>query len=173
MKNYLKAIAAACMLFGLVQVTMAQPGPGYGQGYHRRGLQGEGPGQGLRQGPGAGQAQCQQMIPNLTEEQETQIASLRLTHLKEIQPLKSEMAINRAKIDALMIQDNPDMKALNALIEANGKLRTEIQQKNVAQRLAVRKLLTDEQKISYDSGKGRGRMPMPDRACRFRDFQDD
>lgn len=162
MKNYLKVLAAATMLSGLVQVTMAQPGPGYGQGFNRRGFQGPGTGPQL--------GQCPQWIPDLTEEQETQIASLRTAHLKDVQPLRSEIKINKAKIDALMIQDVPDSKAIDQLIEANGKLRTEIQKKSAAHRLEVRKLLTDEQKVLFDSGRGCGNMRMRDRSCRFRDF---
>jgi len=71
--------------------------------------------------------------------------------MKDVQPLKDEVKINRVKVDALLKRDDPDMKEIVSLVEANGKLLTQIQVKSIEQKISVRSLLTDEQKIIYDA----------------------
>lgn len=156
MKYYFSVMTAAGLLFGLVQTTPAQGGRGMGTGM------GTGMGQGMhgqsswRQGPQKGQPGM--MIPGLTDDQKEKIRDLRTAHLKEVAPIRSEIRVNNAKIDALMIGDEPDMGAIDKLIDDNGTLRTDIRKKSVAHRLAVRNLLTDEQKVFFDARTGhRGR----------------
>jgi len=88
---------------------------------------------------------------DLTEEQKDQIKEIHLAHMKDVQPLKDEVKINRVKIDVLLKRDDPDMKEIVSLIEGNGKLLTQIQVKSIEQKISVRSLLTDEQKIIYDA----------------------
>ncbi len=90
-------------------------------------------------------------IPDLTEDQMEQIKDLNTAHLKDIQSLENDLKINKSKLDALMTEDNPDMNEINSLIEKNGDLLTEIQKKNVAHKLEIRSLLTDEQKVYFDN----------------------
>jgi len=90
-------------------------------------------------------------IPDLTEEHKEQIRNLHTAYLKNIQPLKNDMKINKAKLDALLTEDQPDMNEIYKLIDDNGKIRTELHKKQVAHRLEIRNLLTDEQKIFFDS----------------------
>jgi Spy/CpxP family protein refolding chaperone len=158
--SYFKVLAAAGMLTGLVQMTAAQPG--YGRGPEKRGFE--------RQEACPRYEQCPRLMAELTEEQDSQISVLKTAHLKDVQPLKGEININEAKIDALIIQDDPDVKALLSLIEENGRLRTEIRKKKVMHQLEIRKLLTDEQKVAFIPGPGPRHLRMPDRDCRFGDF---
>lgn len=88
---------------------------------------------------------------DLTEEQKDQIKEIHLAHMKDMQPNKDEVKINRAKINALLNNDDPDMKEIVSLVKANGKLLTQIQVKNIEQKINVRSLLTDDQKIIYDA----------------------
>jgi len=88
---------------------------------------------------------------DLTEEQKAQIKDIHLSHMKDVQPIKDEVKINRVKVDVLLKRDDPDMKEIVSLVEANGKLLTQIQVKSIEQKINVRSLLTDEQKIIYDS----------------------
>jgi Spy/CpxP family protein refolding chaperone len=88
---------------------------------------------------------------DLTEEQKDQIKEIRMAHLKDVQPLKDEVKINRAKIDALLHQDDPDMDQIVSLVEENGKLLVQIQVKSIEQKISVRSLLTDEQKAIFDA----------------------
>ncbi len=87
----------------------------------------------------------------LTEEQNDQIKQIHLDHMKDVQPLKDEVRINRAKIDALLKKDEPDMKQIVSLVEANGKLLTQIELKSIEQKINIRSLLTEEQKIIFDA----------------------
>lgn len=90
-------------------------------------------------------------IPDLTEEQQEQINNIRTNYLKDIQPLKNEMKINEARLDALITEDKPDMNKINKLIDDNGKIQTELRKKQVAHQLQIRNLLTEEQKVIFDS----------------------
>jgi Spy/CpxP family protein refolding chaperone len=88
---------------------------------------------------------------DLTQEQKDQIKEIHLAHMKDVQPLRDEVKINRVTVDALLKRDDPDMKEIVSLVEANGKLLTQIQVKGIEQKINVRSLLTDEQKIMYDA----------------------
>jgi Spy/CpxP family protein refolding chaperone len=90
-------------------------------------------------------------IPDLTEEQQDEIRDLRTVHLKEITPLRNEVKINNAMLQSLQTEDDPDMNEINGLIEKNGKLLTEIRKKQVAHKMEIRSLLTDEQKVFFDN----------------------
>jgi len=88
---------------------------------------------------------------DLSEEQKDQMKEIHLAHIKDVQPLKDEVKINRAKVNALLKNDEPDMKEIVRLVEADGKLLTQIQIKSIGEKIQVRSLLTDEQKIIYDA----------------------
>jgi Spy/CpxP family protein refolding chaperone len=92
---------------------------------------------------------------DLTEDQKDQIKQIHLAHMKDVQPLKDEVKINRAKVNALLNNDDPDMKQIISLVETNGKLLTQIQIKSIEQKINVRSLLTEEQKIIFDAHGGK------------------
>ena len=75
--------------------------------------------------------------------------------MKEIQSLKDELKINRAKINALIKKDEPDMKEIVGLVEANGRILTQIRVKQIESKIKVRSLLTDDQKVIFDAHDGR------------------
>ncbi len=95
-------------------------------------------------------------IPKLTEEQKQKIEELRASFLKEVQPLRSQLRSERFALLSLLAADKPDQKAINAKIDALAKLRADIQKKEVAHRLQVRGLLTEEQKAAFDARPGLG-----------------
>ena len=92
---------------------------------------------------------------NLTDEQKSDMKVIHLAQVKELQPLKDELLINKAKINALMNNDNPDMKDIVSLVEANGKILTEMQVKEIESKIKVRSLLDDEQKVMFDARSGK------------------
>ena len=47
--------------------------------------------------------------------------------------------------------DDPDMNQIVSLVEADGKLLTQIKVKSIEEKINVRSLLTEEQKILYDA----------------------
>ena len=128
-----KLLVAIIVVLGLSLSVMAQP-------YQRRQM----PQQSMKAHTGL-------QFLDLTEEQKDQIKEIHLVHMKDVQPNKDEVKINRAKINALLNNDDPDMKEIVSLVEANGKLLTHIQVKRIDEKINVRSLLTDGQKIIYDA----------------------
>jgi Spy/CpxP family protein refolding chaperone len=87
----------------------------------------------------------------LTDEQESRITGLRITHQKEMTAFRNDLAIKRAELQKYKSADTPDVSLINRTIEEIGKLTVEMQKKRAAHELAVRELLTDEQKAVFDS----------------------
>ena len=136
--NHFKLLVAIIVVLGLSLSIMAQP--------QARGPMSHRP---IDHRPVHVQSGLQ--LLDLTQEQKDQIKEIHLSHMKDIQPLKDEVKINRVKVDALLKRDDPDMKQIVSLVEANGKLLTQIRVKSIEQKISVRNLLTDEQKIIYDA----------------------
>ncbi len=89
------------------------------------------------------------MLPDLTEEQEEQIRSLRLAQIERSTKHRAEMAELRARKRNLMtgVSDGD----IDGLIDQMTTLRGERMKENVKHHQAVRELLTEEQRILYDS----------------------
>ena len=123
----------------LSAAMQAQPGPGN----HR----------------GAGYPVNTTAIPNLTEEQEQKITAMHTSHQKEVLNLRYDLDIKAATLQKLKSADNPDMSLINKTIDEMGALRTEIEKKNAVLGTSIRKILTEEQKIAWDTRmthRGRG-----------------
>ncbi|HJZ39315.1 MAG TPA: periplasmic heavy metal sensor [Bacteroidales bacterium] len=100
---------------------------------------------------------------NLTADQDEKITALRIVHQKEMMNLRNDKAIKQAELQKYRSADKPDMTQINKTIDELGKLTVEMQKKSVAHELAVRNLLTDEQKAVFtlrhhnrEFGEGRG-----------------
>ena len=128
-----KLLVAIIFILGLSLSVMAQPS-------QRR----HSPHQSIR-------TQSPLQFLDLSEEQKDQIKEVHLAHMKDVQSNRDEVKINRAKINAQLHNDDPDMKEIVKLVEANGKLLTQIQVKSIEEKINVRLLLTEEQKIIFDS----------------------
>lgn len=125
----MKVLIAMIAFFGISLGMMAQP-------QHR-------------QGPEKGRSGMAAL--DLSDEQKTEIKAIHLAQMKETTPLRDDIKINKARIDAEVKKDNPDMKSIVSLVEANAKLMTDIQVKSIESRIKVRSLLTDDQKVLYDA----------------------
>lgn len=120
---------------------------------------------GLAQGPryrgGYGNAMPQGVSTcyylNLTPEQEQKINDLRVKHLKEVTPLRNELAEKRAHLRTLESADKPDMNAINKTIDEINSLRTKMMKAGAAHRAEVSQLLTDEQRVLFNSRGPRGK----------------
>ena len=113
---------------------------------------------------GSGYHRSTAAIPNLSVEQEQKITALHTTHQKEVLNLRLDLDIKSAELQKLKNAENPDLSLINKTIDEMGRMRTEIEKKKVALGLAVRKLLTDEQKVVWDTqseirGMGKNRLP--------------
>ena len=60
-------------------------------------------------------------IPDLTEDQQAKIESLKIEHMKVRNLHRAEMDELKALKRKLMLADNPDVKAINTLIEKMGE----------------------------------------------------
>ncbi len=101
----------------------------------------------------AGTMQCR--IPDLTEDQQAKIEALRVEHLKAVQPLKNQLNEYQAKYRTLMTEETIDTKAMDKLIDDRTAVMNKLMKLSTAHRADVRALLTDEQKVYFDS-KERG-----------------
>lgn len=102
-------------------------------------------------------ARFERGIPNLTTEQKTKIQDLRVKHLKEITPLRNELAEKKAHLKTLQSVDKPDMNAINKTIDEISALQTKIMKSNASHRIEVASNLTDEQKVFFNSHQGKMR----------------
>lgn len=91
---------------------------------------------------------------NLTDNQKTRMKDLRLAIVKEMQPLQSKMRVLRAEYQGLITAEKPDMKAVNANIDARTKLMNQIMKKNADFKVKFRNVLTEEQWLQLQSRKG-------------------
>ena len=135
MKRLVKGVMALTLMFMVINVANAQQGQRNG---HRQG-HGNGHGFGSAQGL------------NLTEDQQAQMKSLRLKLQQEMLPIRNKLGENKARFRTLSTAENADMKAINKLIEGNSQLTASMAKLRAANHQAVRKLLTEEQRIIFDS----------------------
>ncbi|MBN1652112.1 MAG: Spy/CpxP family protein refolding chaperone [Bacteroidales bacterium] len=147
----LTGILAVVLLVGMSFTADAQRGQrmnnGAGQGYG----QGYGPGQGFNQGnPGANCA-----FLNLSDEQQAKVTDLRLALTEKNLPLRNQLGEMRAKMQSLRVGDNQDFKAISKLIDEMSAVQAQVRKNAAEHRLAVRALLTDDQKVLFDARQGR------------------
>lgn len=96
-------------------------------------------------------------IPDLTEDQQQKIEALRVVHLKEMTGFRNQMDELRARKRTLMSSD-ADLKEVNTVIDQMTELQNKKMKQSAKHRQDVRNILTDEQKVYFDSmpRKGRG-----------------
>jgi Spy/CpxP family protein refolding chaperone len=132
-------------LFSVIVIALVLSGTMFGQ-----------PGQdtGKKQGTMAGQpGRCadKDHKPNFTEEQKTKMKEIRMASYKEIKPLKNQLGELKAKQRTLATADKPDINAINANIDEITKVENKIMKIKASGHQQVRVLLTDEQKMWFDS----------------------
>jgi Spy/CpxP family protein refolding chaperone len=101
----------------------------------------------------------------LTDAQKEQIEKLRTEHAKKVLPLRNELGELRAELRTLSTVDKVNMNDIDKKIDEMGKVQTELMKERAAHRQQIRSLLTDEQRVKFDSHfghglKGRGGMRM-------------
>ncbi len=147
--NSLKLLAVTAMLFAMVNVTNAQQG--------NNGNQGQGKGKQCQQtsyGCQQAGAMCDNL--NLTDAQKEQVNTLKVAHQKKMLALKNQLAEKQARLNTLETADNADMKAINTTIDEIGAIKTDMNKERSSHKQAVRKLLTDEQRLAFDTRGPKG-----------------
>jgi len=139
-------ILMLALLLGIITVVIAQPKRG------ERGKSFQGPKHEMRMddrrgGPGNGL--------NLTDAQMEAFKQNRLTMQKQLQPIQNQLGEAEAHQKTLMTAEKPDMAAINKNIEKIGSLRVEMAKITTKNRLDMRAQLTEEQRLRFDTFKGR------------------
>jgi len=80
------------------------------------------------------------MMAPLTPEQASQVFDLRQKFMNETAGLRKEMFVKRAELMALWQAETPDEKAILAKIREVNALRSQLMEKAVAHRLALKKI---------------------------------
>jgi len=95
-------------------------------------------------------------IKDLTPEQEKQMEALHQKMMKEVLPIKNQIAEKKAHLKTVSTGDNVDLVAVNKTIDELYALKAEIEKKKEALKQDVRKLLNDEQKLMFDMHHAKG-----------------
>jgi len=150
-QKFLSVLAAVTLILGLSTSVFAQRGQGMqGQG---QGMM-NGQGRMMNQNMQKGAVNCAYL--NLTPEQQAQITNLRTAIMQQNLPLRNQLGEMRAKMKTLQTGDNQDVKAINKLIDEMSSVRAQLMKNAAAHRLAVRNILTDEQKVLFDARASKG-----------------
>ncbi|MEQ9263725.1 MAG: periplasmic heavy metal sensor [Balneolaceae bacterium] len=103
-------------------------------------------------------AQGQQMrLPNLTDEQKEQIKAIRLNGQKEALPLRNELMEKKARLRTLTTSEDYNEKSVNNTIDDISELEASLMKLRQNHRQEVREILTEEQRIVFDSASQRGK----------------
>lgn len=101
-------------------------------------------------------------IPGLTADQSAKLAKLEVDHQKVMVQLQAAMKTRHLEFRQMML-DKADQKKLEAKIDEIAKAGADIRKSCLAHKIAVKALLTDEQKkaleanaLGMDCGSGRG-----------------
>ena len=145
------------LIIGLTQTGFGQPdgdfGPGFGDG------PGFGRGRGFCQDRGFGRGDGPNILAQaealeLTSEQIKKIKVMHLDMAKETVRLRSDLELKQLEMRELMSVDEPDLRLIEAKIDEMALLRTELQKKHIEHQLAVRNILTPEQRAKLELMRG-------------------
>ena len=90
-------------------------------------------------------------IPDLTQEQKTQIEAIRDEFKEENQTTKSALREKREELRQLTSAESVNTQAIDSLIDEIGALKTSMMKSKTNMDLEVRSLLTEEQREYFDS----------------------
>jgi Spy/CpxP family protein refolding chaperone len=118
--------------------------------------QGKGQGQGQKIGQEQGEF-CHSL--NLTEEQKTQIKTIKEPNMQKHQAVKLDLEEKHIQLKKLETAEKADIKAINAKIDEISAIKTQLMKDAAAVKQEIRALLTPEQRIKFDThsqkmGKG-------------------
>ena len=98
----------------------------------------------------------------LTEDQKAKRAKMRLEFKKVKYLIKAQIKVKKVELATLVTQDNPDQNAIDKKIDEILELKKKKMQKKYAYKVALRNILTPEQRVLFDmkmlkkAYKGRG-----------------
>ena len=87
----------------------------------------------------------------LSDNQKQQMRDLCIDHLKQVQPLKNQIRELQVAQKGMMMTQKPDLKSLMSNMEKISSVKKVMMKKGVDHRLAVRNILTDDQRVLWDA----------------------
>ena len=90
-------------------------------------------------------------IRNLSEEQRAVIEKEHKDLMKETLPLKSKLNVLEAELRNLHISDRVSQSSINSKIDQISRTKASIKKLRAASKQKIRKALTDEQRVKFDS----------------------
>ncbi len=107
---------------------------------------------GKRGGPNPGmEGRFLDRIPDITEEQKEQIKGLKTDHMKEVLPLRNQVQEKQAHLQTISTGENVNLEKVNKTIEEISALKMNMAKKRAAHRQEIRKVLTEDQRVIFDS----------------------
>ncbi len=89
-----------------------------------------------------------------TEEQQEKVKTIRLETEKAVQPLRNQLNELEAHQQTLSSSEKTDLDAIYKNIDKISDVRAEVRKLMAKQQQDIRSLLSDEQKLKFDSMKG-------------------
>jgi hypothetical protein len=86
-----------------------------------------------------------------TDDQKAKIKEIRMASYKEMKALRNQLGELKAKEQTLTTADKADMNAINANIDEITKVQNKMMKIKASNLQQIRNLLTDEQKMIFDS----------------------
>ena len=90
-------------------------------------------------------------LPDLTEQQKEQLKKIRTANMKEILPIRNTVAEKKAHLRSLQSAEKAEMNKINSTIDEISTLKTKIAKLRAENHQKVREILTDDQRIIFDS----------------------
>ncbi len=87
----------------------------------------------------------------LTPEQRTQIDGLRVNHMKIVAPLRASIRAVKTELAVLATADAPDSASMQTKLDELLEMKKQVMLQRYEHMASVRKILTAEQRISFDT----------------------
>jgi Spy/CpxP family protein refolding chaperone len=99
---------------------------------------------------------CVMSLPDITDAQKQSLEKLKTQHQKDMISFKNLLAEKKAHLNTLSMAETADMAAINKTIDEIGALKTDMMKKCEAHKQDVRKVLTEKQRLIFDTQKHHG-----------------
>jgi len=90
-------------------------------------------------------------MADLTDEQRESIKAIHVEHLKSTKALKNEMGEKEARLKTLQSEDQPNKKNILSIASEIGEIKKALYIARVETHMEIRGLLTENQKVMFDS----------------------
>jgi Spy/CpxP family protein refolding chaperone len=94
-------------------------------------------------------------LPDLTDKQKEQIKEQMYETRQQVMPLQNQVREKRARLQTLRTSEKVDMTAIEKIVDEMADLQAEITKQRLISEQEIRQILTDEQRLIFDSRKNR------------------